>query len=89
MIAYVGLILFQIPGCIGFRIFPPSKVRSRLTTSIPECKLTPSSGLLLAFAVGALYLCFSALPITKPVYWSVESFLELLRVYSELESSII
>jgi len=26
MIAYVGLILFQIPGCIGFRVFSPSKV---------------------------------------------------------------
>lgn len=26
MIAYVGLILFQVPGCIGFRIFSPSKV---------------------------------------------------------------
>jgi hypothetical protein len=26
MIFYVGLILFQVPGCIGYRIFPPSKV---------------------------------------------------------------
>ncbi|OQV03025.1 hypothetical protein CLAIMM_08125 [Cladophialophora immunda] len=25
MIFYVGLILFQVPGCIGYRIFPPSK----------------------------------------------------------------
>lgn len=26
MIFYVGLILFQVPGCIGYRMFPPSKV---------------------------------------------------------------
>lgn len=25
MIFYVGLILFQVPGCIGYRVFPPSK----------------------------------------------------------------
>lgn len=25
MIFYVGLVLFQVPGCIGYRIFPPSK----------------------------------------------------------------
>jgi hypothetical protein len=28
MIFYVGLVLFQVPGCIGYRVFPPSKVRS-------------------------------------------------------------
>lgn len=27
MIFYVGLVLFQVPGCIGYRVFPPSKVR--------------------------------------------------------------
>lgn len=27
MIFYVGLILFQVPGCLGYRVFPPSKVR--------------------------------------------------------------
>jgi hypothetical protein len=27
MIFYVGLVLFQVPGCIGYRILPPSKVR--------------------------------------------------------------
>jgi hypothetical protein len=26
MIFYVGLVLFQVPGCIGYRVFPPSKV---------------------------------------------------------------
>lgn len=26
MIFYVGLVLFQIPGCIGYRIFSPSRV---------------------------------------------------------------
>jgi hypothetical protein len=26
MIFYVGLILFQVPGCIGYRVFSPSKV---------------------------------------------------------------
>jgi len=25
MIFYVGLVLFQVPGCIGYRIFPPSR----------------------------------------------------------------
>ncbi|KAE8383304.1 major facilitator superfamily domain-containing protein [Aspergillus bertholletiae] len=25
MIFYVGLVLFQVPGCIGYRVFPPSK----------------------------------------------------------------
>ncbi|KFZ11110.1 hypothetical protein V502_07748 [Pseudogymnoascus sp. VKM F-4520 (FW-2644)] len=25
MIFYVGLVLFEVPGCIGYRIFPPSK----------------------------------------------------------------
>ncbi|QKX53142.1 uncharacterized protein TRUGW13939_00218 [Talaromyces rugulosus] len=25
MIFYVGLVLFQVPGCLGYRIFPPSK----------------------------------------------------------------
>jgi hypothetical protein len=28
MMFYVGLVLFQVPGCIGYRIFPPSKVNS-------------------------------------------------------------
>lgn len=23
---YVGLVLFQVPGTIGYRVFPPSKV---------------------------------------------------------------
>lgn len=27
MIFYVGLVLFQVPGCWGYRVFPPSKVR--------------------------------------------------------------
>lgn len=26
MIFYVGLVLFQVPGCLGYRVFPPSKV---------------------------------------------------------------
>ena len=26
MIFYVGLVLFQVPGCIGYRVFPASKV---------------------------------------------------------------
>jgi hypothetical protein len=26
MIFYVGLVLFQVPGCIGYRVFSPSKV---------------------------------------------------------------
>jgi len=26
MIFYVGLVLFQVPGCIGYRVSPPSKV---------------------------------------------------------------
>jgi len=34
MITYVGLIMFQIPGCIGFRLFSPSRVRN---LSIPTC----------------------------------------------------
>ncbi|KAJ5815487.1 hypothetical protein N7474_007264 [Penicillium riverlandense] len=25
MIFYVGLVLFQVPGCLGYRVFPPSK----------------------------------------------------------------
>lgn len=27
MIFYVGLVLFQVPGCLGYRVFSPSKVR--------------------------------------------------------------
>jgi hypothetical protein len=32
MIFYVGLVLFQVPGCIGYRVFSPSKVRTNRRT---------------------------------------------------------
>ncbi len=28
MVFYVGLVLCQVPGCIGYRVFSPSKVRA-------------------------------------------------------------
>lgn len=33
MIFYVGLVLFQVPGCIAYRVFPPSKVSPNRRTS--------------------------------------------------------
>lgn len=36
MIFYVGLILFQVPGCIGYRVFPPSKVRVAVSTDVRQ-----------------------------------------------------
>ena len=33
MIFYVGLVLFQVPGCIGYRVFSPSKVRTLILCS--------------------------------------------------------
>jgi hypothetical protein len=38
MIFYVGLVLFQVPGCIGYRVFPPSKVNLLSATDV-RCPL--------------------------------------------------
>ncbi len=41
MIFYVGLVLFQVPGCIGYRVFPPSKVRTEsglLASTLPALR---------------------------------------------------
>jgi hypothetical protein len=42
MIFYVGLVLFQVPGCIGYRVFPPSRVSTSLSL-IDKLLLQPQS----------------------------------------------
>ncbi|OAA66453.1 Major facilitator superfamily domain, general substrate transporter [Niveomyces insectorum RCEF 264] len=59
MIAYVGLVLFQVPGCIGYRVFPPSKwiafgVCGWAVASVLQCVAFNLAGeLVCRIAVGA------------------------------------
>lgn len=48
MIFYVGLVLFQVPGCIGYRVFSPSKVRM-------SRRLVAKQNLLIIFTVDCLW----------------------------------
>ncbi|KAH7304059.1 major facilitator superfamily domain-containing protein [Stachybotrys elegans] len=51
MMFYVGLVLFQVPSCIGYRIFPPSKwvafgVCGWCAVSVLQCAVYNLSGVL-------------------------------------------
>ncbi|KAH8697897.1 major facilitator superfamily domain-containing protein [Talaromyces proteolyticus] len=39
MIFYVGLVLFQVPGCLGYRVFPPSKTATFNLAGLLVCRI--------------------------------------------------
>jgi hypothetical protein len=81
MIFNVGLVLFQVPGCIGYRVFPPSKVSALLYKM--NDKLIAESGSHLAFAGGAPPVSCNVRYSTSQEHSSVVYSWVPLKAYSE------